>query len=228
MPVVPPFNADPAQVPYLRWVQESILELQQDSARRAQNENNTNRGQSGTIDALQLQVQNLAEAQTLLAEAYQSAATAEQLAETAGDVAAVANSLATVAANARVQPYVDSAGVSSFTLTTGGITVISRTIPVPSGFTRALVLCTGFINGLGSSSGDRIFGVVAINGNNGAESQAIGSINQLWAAVSPSHSVSLSGLSGSFSVVLQGRIGTGPGANTLTNATLTTMVLFLP
>jgi hypothetical protein len=228
MPTVPPFNADPTQVPYLRWVQESILTLQRDSARRAENENNTNRGQSGTIDALQVQVQGLAEAQVLLAEAYQSAATAEELAETAGDVAAVASSLATVANNARISPYVDSTGTSGFTLTTGGITVISRSVSVPSGFTRALVLATGFVHGLGSSSGDRVFGLVTINGNNGSESQSVGSINQLWAAVSPSHAVNLTGLSGSFNVSLQGRIGTGPGGSSLTNATLTIMALFLP
>jgi len=214
MPTVPPFNADPAMVPFLRWAQESIMGLQQESARRAQNENNTNRGQSGTIDALQQQVQDLNSQQVELAGAYQAAATAEDL--------------ASVAADARISPYVDSAGTSGFTLTTGGITVISRTIPVPSGFTRALVFATGFVNGLGSSSGDRMFAVVSIDGNSGQESQAIGSINQQWAAVGPSHSASLTGLSGSFNVNLQGRIQTGPGSNTYTNATLTIMTLFLP
>ena len=203
----PPPNMPPEAMPWVRDVMGRLGALEMDSSRTKGSELNTNKSQNSTINVLNGQVSEI---------------------QTAVSAAATAEELASVAAASRIYPYVDSAGVSGFTLTTGGITVISRSVPVPAGFTRAVVIATGFVNGLGSSSGDRIFGVVTIDGNSGQESQAIGSVNQQWAAVGPSHSASISGLSGTFSVDLQARVQTGPGSNLLTNATLTIMALFLP
>ena len=211
MPVVPPYNAAPNAVPFLRWAEEQIMGLQQESARRAQNENNTNRGQSGTIDALQQQVQDLNSAQVELAGAYQAAATAEDL--------------ASVAADARVLPDVSTSSASGFTLTTGGITVTSSSITVPAGFTRALVLSTGFIGASVGTGFGQLTGVVVIDGNSGAEAR--GTTNDVHATVAPSHSRVLSGLSGSFSVSLTGRVLPGPSTTTST-AMLTIITLFLP
>lgn len=212
MPVIPPFNADAAQVPFLRWAQEKILELEQENARRAQNENNTNRGQSGTIDALQVQVQDLNSAQVELAGAYQAAATAEDLAR--------------VASNARLSPAVDNASTSGFTVTTGGITVISRSISVPTDFTRAVVMSTGTVGTLVSGS-DNIYGTITINGNGGPQAAVTTSSTAPYGVVSPSHAVNLSSLSGSFNISLQARVDNS-AINFNTNATLTTIIIFLP
>lgn len=213
MPVVPPYNADDAQVPYLRWVQEEILSLKQENARRAQNENNTNRGQSGTIDALQVQVRDLDAQQVQLAGAYQAAATAEDL--------------ASVAAAARISPYSTSSGATGVVLTTGGVTAVNQSIPVPDGFTRAIVVALGTIYALSSSTSDGMVGLVQINGNSGQ--QAPNSVVSGAGMVAPSHAQTLSGLTpgGSFNVNIQARLLIGPGTGS-GNATLTTMALFLP
>jgi hypothetical protein len=57
---VPDFNADPGQVPFLRWARTKIEELERDAARRAAGEGNSNRGQNGTLTALGTQIVNVA------------------------------------------------------------------------------------------------------------------------------------------------------------------------
>lgn len=210
---MPPMNLDVAATPWGKAMQAEVQELRTIVERLNQSTNNSDKSQNANVNVLNRQVGEIA-------SAVEAAATAEEVANLAGSVAQLA-------LDARVQPVVDNASSTSFTLTTGGITVISRSISVPSGFTRALVMSTGTL-GTTVSGSDNTYGIVTINGNSGPQAASMTTSGLPYGIVSPSHAVSLTGLSGSFTVTLQGRVQAGPAINFQANATLTTMALFLP
>jgi hypothetical protein len=125
-------------------------------------------------------------------------------------------------------PAVAVNSASSFTLTTSYANITSATVPVPTGYTRAVVTAMSGINGVtASGGGDRMLAQVSIDGTFGPTATSYATIAQPFAFASAYAVATLASVGASISVVLQARLLFGPGDFTGTNATLAVTVMFL-
>ena len=122
MPRYPDIRFDPDETPWARTVQATQEEHTRELARRAQNETNINKGQNGTLDAIQRQVAELQATQAQLA------ATQAELADT-------------VAALPRTQSATDSS--TGWGLGAGWNTKATVNLVVPEGKTLANISAVG-------------------------------------------------------------------------------------
>lgn len=129
---------------------------------------------------------------------------------------------------AQVLPAVNSGSASLFSLSTAEQTIVAFTLPVPEGYTRAVVTAVGSVNGLTTASGgDRLYTRCYVSGQPGPTSTTMMAVSTPWMPGTCSSSASLSAVSGSISVALTSWLQFGPGAGSLTNATLTASAIFL-
>lgn len=130
-------------------------------------------------------------------------------------------------------PLVGEASNSGFTLTTSYQTLCTITMTVPTGFTRALVMATGSVNGAtDSASGEILTGSVVISGTSGPESTNFLTNSQFAGVVAPAHARSLTGLGASFTITLRAHLTQGPGsgspATPYNTSGLVAQAIFLP
>lgn len=134
----------------------------------------------------------------------------------------------------RISPAVSSSSSSNFSLSTSYSTVVSATLIVPDGYTRALVSVYAGLSGTtGSTGGDRFYGRANIAGISGPEMiQPQGVSPAIFASIAPSYTASLTGLSSGASITVSAdaRLQVGPN-NTLfqpyNTATISASALFL-
>ena len=124
----------------------------------------------GQMADVKRQVKDLAANNTQAVSQALAAATAASAAASAASAAASA--AATAANNATVVPAVGHGGASSYALSSTPQELTRATIPVPSGYTQALVFGTASMTVLNQSpsSADFIRGYIDINGGAGAVS----------------------------------------------------------
>jgi hypothetical protein len=143
----------------------------------------------------------------------------------AASIAALTAGQAALTAS-QVSPAVGQGSGYAFTMTTSYATYASCTVPVPAGFTRAIVVAAGEMSMLTAASGDLAYARMLVNGNVGPESRTILS-NPGWGVLPTFQNILLTGVSGSILIETQGRLTMGPGSNTGTSALATASVIFL-
>jgi len=122
---------------------------------------------------------------------------------------------------------------TGFTMSTTMTTRATFNFTVPDGFTRALIVASGFVySGTATAGGDRIYGNVRIGASDGPESIAFMTSTMLLGGVSAFHAVLLTGLSDGqvIAVATRARLQTGPGDaafNAASTATVAGTALFL-
>lgn len=136
------------------------------------------------------------------------------------------------AINSQVIPRVASGSASGFYVTPTFATIVSVPIPVPDGYTRALVSASGQVTGGNDDAADMatIYAHITVNGTPGPDS-ASGVGNQLWASVSAFAAFSLTGLNGGvIDVDIAAETSNGTTSSMVVakdNATLVAQAIFL-
>ena len=181
----------------------------------------------GQVAKLRMDIKDLAANNTQAASLAASSATAA--AASANAAAASATSAASAATAAQISPAVGNGSAAGFTLTLSYATLVVFGIPVPSGYTRALVIASAFIGSISASTtGDRIYMQTVINSVAGPESTVVLSAASPVGCASAFETQSLSGLSagGTISISVQAHLQVGPGSSAYSNATASAMVIF--
>lgn len=172
--------------PWGRYIESAVSNLRSAIDLLAQKTGNSNGALNTSYDSLASQLKSLVTIDELATETYAL----------------------------RTLPAVSSSSASNFSLSTSYATVVSTSVTVPAGFTRALVSgYAGITGSTGSTGGDRFYGRTNIAGASGPEIiQPQGVSPAIFASIAPSHTASLSGLSAGslITVSADARLQVGP------------------
>ena len=205
-------NLPPESQPWGRDIEKRLSDLEFGNQVALNRGTNTNDGVLATLRQLSTQIATLVEQQATLSTQQTNI---------------------TTLLSSQIFPVVaPTVTTSPADLTTTYAIVASTSIPVPSGYTRALVFGIGSMhltnNGTG---GTQLYSYVALNGNNGNANIALISPNtqRSPSLTVPEHSVSLTGLSGgNISLTLLSGLGSASGiSQDLKHAQIGGFALFL-
>lgn len=147
-------------------------------------------------------------------------------------IASLNTTIANVSAQAanQVSPATAAGSAAGFALTTSYLALVSFSLIVPSGYTRALVTGCGSVTSLSAfTSSDAVRSLVQIAGSNGAENVSYFYAPNSGGASTSFQTVSLSGLTGGsgITVTVFGHLNNGPGSTVLSTASLVAQAIYL-
>lgn len=178
-----------------RWVVNSLTELSRGFRNFRNDITNSFRAVNSSMGKLSGQV---VEIQTL---ANDTATLTSDLGDVVSDLSDAVDDIEDLA-EGKLVPATSSIGGSGFLVNSTYPNVLSTSIPIPAGYTRAIVMLTGGVTtGTTSSGGDILSGRSAIHGITGQEMRALCTTGTPAATVSISQSSYLTGLVPGGSVV---------------------------
>lgn len=201
-------SLEPGSQPWGRFVERTLNDLNQASISSSTFQKNSARGVSASLQKLGEQIRALVETQQTLAQ--QQAELTQQQSALAAQQAEILNLL-----NSQISPGVAPTVTTSAWAIDGAYgTKASTSIPVPNGYSRALVYASGSISLVNNGTdawGTNVFAYIDIAGGGGSEQQCwLGGTTsgRGVAVVTPMHTRTLGGLSGG-SIPLQIVAGLG-------------------
>lgn len=222
MSMMPKRNLAPESEPWGRKVDERLDSIDKTVAQNKQDTSNAQSAVNSTVTKLSEQVAAIDELTQELAA--QQASLEEQQVQLSAQVQAIEEVV-----NAQVYPVTFHRDAVAFTLSAGpGATIVSGTVPVPVGYTRALVYATHEVTGANSSgSGDSLNAGLRISGAGLGWSPKASASASAAVSISTSAAALLTSLGPS--ILIEGRAYTDyqTWANNNNTANLNAMIIFL-